>query len=451
MTRLPVAAIAFALSLPVATASSQSTLAEALRSADRAGWGNRMAAGQAGAQRAQAIAPLRGILPSLRAEAGYVRTTDPIGAFGTILRQGAVTPAAFDPARLNRPPTASNYTGGLVVEQPLLNADAWAGRAAASRAADAAEGSERWTRLRTRVDVVQAWYGAALAAQKVRTLDVAATAAHAHVRQAESLVKGGLATKSDALLAAVRAGEVDAQLAEARAAAGIAHRQLAMTLGRPSPEGLSPPADLPDASRIRVIVEGDTLPLAARTRADVQAADAGLAAARADVKRARATLLPRLNAFARYDWNSPVRSYDGPRNWTAGIMTSWSPFTGASELADLRGAASRADAARAGAEAAHATAALEVEQSRATLAAALQRLDIAERAVSQGAEARRIVERKYEGGLATITDLLDAQGVETQTALGFAAARYAAIVAAAQRQLALGGDPAALAALERAP
>ncbi|MHB1074237.1 MAG: TolC family protein, partial [Gemmatimonadaceae bacterium] len=301
MTRLPVAAIAFALSVPLATASSQSTLAEALRSADRAGWGNRMAAGQAGAQRAQAIAPLRGILPSLRAEAGYVRTTDPIGAFGTILRQGAVTPAAFDPARLNRPPTASNYTGGLVVEQPLLNADAWAGRAAASRAADAAEGSERWTRLRTRVDVVQAWYGAALAAQKVRTLDVAATAAQAHVRQAESLVKGGLATKSDALLAAVRAGEVDAQLAEARAAAGIAHRQLAMTLGRPSPEGLSPPADLPDASRIRVIVEGDTLPLAARTRADVQAADAGLAAARADVKRARATLLPRLNAFARYD------------------------------------------------------------------------------------------------------------------------------------------------------
>ncbi|HEY0997265.1 MAG TPA: TolC family protein, partial [Gemmatimonadaceae bacterium] len=266
MSRPSLVAAALTFAIPLSAATAQSTLAEALRSADREGWGNRMAAGQADAQRAQALAPLRGILPALRAEAGYVRTTDPIGAFGTTLRQRAVTPAAFDPARLNDPPAASNYTGGLVVEQPLLNADAWAGRVAATRAADAADGTERWTRMRTRVEVVQAWYGAALAAQKVRTLEAAATAAHAHVRQAESLVKGGLATKSDALLAAVGAGEVDAQLAESRAAASLARRQLAMALGRANPDGLAPPADLPEASRIRALAEGDTMPRVASAR-----------------------------------------------------------------------------------------------------------------------------------------------------------------------------------------
>ena len=56
--------------------------------------------------------------------------------------------------------------------------------------------------------------------------------------------------------------------------------------------------------------------------------------------------------------------------------------------------------------------------------------------------------RKYEGGLATVVELLDAQAQETRSALGFAGARYAAIAAAAERRRALGGDPATLEALD---
>jgi outer membrane protein TolC len=82
------------------------------------------------------------------------------------------------------------------------------------------------------------------------------------------------------------------------------------------------------------------------------------------------------------------------------------------------------------------------------LQVALARLAIAERAVAQSAEAHRIVGRKYEGGLAQVAELLDAQAVETQSALGFSQARWSAIVAAAERQRALGRDPAFLEALD---
>ena len=440
-----------ALSQP---AAAQLTLAGALRRADRAAFGNRVAAGATAEKQAQALAPLKGILPSVRVEAGYVRTTDPIGAFGSTLRQRTITQADFDPSRLNYPGAIGNYQGGIVVEQPLLNADAWLGRRAALRASDASRASEEWMRLSIRVDVVRAYYGAVLAAERATMLRSAVRAAHAHQTQAEAMVRQGLVTKSDALLAAVRAGEMDAQLAEADGGAATARRQLAVLLGGDGtdmPADSTAPAQLPSAERIRAVVGADTASIIGQSRADVDAATRGLDAARADALRARSAYFPRINSFARYDWNSPNRLYGGDRNWTAGIMASWSLFAGASDIADVRSASARETEARAQAEAAQANARLDVEQTRTTLAVALTRLAIAERAVAQSAEAQRIVARKYEGGLATVVELLDAQTAETQSTLSFVQSRYAAIVSAAERRRAVGSDPATLAALDDAP
>ena len=433
-------------------AAAQRSLAEALRDAERGAYGNRMAAGASRAADAQSLAPLKGILPSVRFEAGYVRTTDPIGTFGATLRQRTITQADFAPDRLNYPSAVGNYQGGVVVEQPIFNADAWAGRQAATRAADASHAQEEWTRLSTRADVVRAWYGAALATERVTMLTSAARAAHAHVTQAEAMVRQGLVTKSDALLAAVRAGEIDAQLAEAVGGASIARRQLATLVGAPDAAADVTPAAqaaLPEPDRIRAVVAGDTADAAPQQgRADVRAAVRGLGAARADAQRARSVYLPRLNSFARYDWNSADRLYAGDKNWTVGVMASWSLFAGASDVAELRTAAGREESARAAADAARARARLDAEETRTTLAVALTRLTIAEQAVRQSAEAHRIVARKYEGGLAGVVELLDAQAAETQSALGLAQARYGAIAAAADRRRALGGDPVTLVVLD---
>ena len=70
--------------------------------------------------------------------------------------------------------------------------------------------------------------------------------------------------------------------------------------------------------------------------------------------------------------------------------------------------------------------------------------------MTQSAEAHRIVSRQYEGGLVTIAELLDAQAADIESSLGLSQARYAVIVAAAERRLALGLDPGSLAALDDA-
>lgn len=450
-TRFPLAMLVVAAVTATAVAPGdargQLTLAQALEEADRGAYANRMARGVADADRARALAPLEGILPSARVEAGFVRTTDPIGAFGTTLRQREVTTAAFDPTRLNYPAPINNYQAGIVAELPLFNADAWAGRRAAMHGAAASDARATWTRLETHANVIRAYYGAVLAHEQVSTLDAAAKAAGAHLSQAQAMVRQGMVTRSDALLASVRAGDIDVQLAEARGAATTARQQLAVLIGRSPSDAPVVPAGFPETARLRALAEAEVPARSNGSRADVEAAEAGREAARADELRARATLLPRLNAFARYDWNAPAQLFAGERNWTLGVMASLPIFSGGRELAAIRGAAGQAAAAQAGAEAALAQAQLDDARTSTSLSVALERLAIAERAVSQGAEAQRLVERRYAAGLAAVTELLDAQASATASALAYSAARYGVITALADRRQAVGADPGELAML----
>jgi outer membrane protein TolC len=445
---------ALAISAGTLAAQTPLRLTEALREADSRAFANRQARAGSDADRFRATQPFKGLLPTARVEGGFIRTTDPIGAFGTTLRQRAVTPAAFDPTRLNDPAAVNNVQGGVVLEVPLLNGDALTGWQAARRAADAGEAMADWTVTSTRAQVIRAWYGTALAQEKAAMLDEARRAADAAVRQVESMVRQGLVTKADALQAQVRAADVAAQLLGARQDATIAGRQLAMLLGRTDGAPILSPSALPD-SLLRRFAEEDTMSLSAGdltrqliTRSDVRAATFGHAAAIADARRATTTLMPRLNGFARYDWNSPATLYAGRPNWTVGVMGSWTLFGGGTELGDVGGARARARAALAGEEAARTSARVEAESAAGTVRVALERLELAALSSTQSQEAWRLVQKRYGGGLATIAELLGAESSATGARLAHAAARFALIDALATYRRAIGADPGALAALD---
>jgi outer membrane protein len=258
------------------------------------------------------------------------------------------------------------------------------------------------------------------------------------------MAREGVVTRSDELLARVRSGEVESQLAEARGNALLAKRRLAVLLGHPADTLFTVPSQLPEAATLAGL-EG--LMAGAGVRGDVQAARAGEAAARADVQRARALLLPRLNAVARYDWNSPASPFAGDENWSIGVMASWSPTAGGSQLAEIRAAGGRAAVAGAQAEAAQAVAELEAAASANAWRVALERMRIAASAVEQSSEAHRIVTRRYEGGLASVVELLGASASATESQLRYSAARYDALVAAAELLQGSGRDPAELAGM----
>ena len=424
------------------------TLSAAIEQADQFAYANRGAAALVRGQQAASTGALRGILPGVRLEAGYARTSDPIGAFGTTLRQRGITEQDFNPATLNHPASAPNYAGAVVLEQPMFNADAWLGRRTATRAVDALRASADWTALNTGAEVIRAYYGTILAAERAATLDAALRAANEHVRQAEAAVKNGLVTPFDALLASVKAGDVETQLIEARGDLATARAALVTAIGSPRETRFSLPDVLPPSGDIRAHAALAIDAGATMHRSDVVAARAAVAAADADALRARSSYVPRLNGVARYDWNSALRPYGGEGSWTVGVMASWSVFSGGAEIADARATIARRDAAIAALDATEALANVERERTANMLRTTLARLDIAERSVRQSTDAHRIVTRRYDAGLATVVDLLDAAATETQQRLALASARFGLIVATADRRKALGLDPRTLRALD---
>ncbi len=433
--------------LPRAAGAQVLSLADALRRADSGAYANRVAAAESRAQEGRAAGALRGVLPSFRVEGGYVRTTDPLGAFGASLRQRTLTAASFDPARLNDPEAIGTVSSALVVEQPLINVDAWLGRSAARHGAEAAREAERWTRSGSAVDVIRAYYGAVLAGEQTAALDSAARAAQAHQRQAESLHRNGVAARSDALLAAVRAAEAGNRLVAAAASGRLARVRLALALGAVGDTAFVLPDSLPSADALDALAAepGDETP---GDRADVRAARLALSAAAADHRRATALLLPRVNAFGRLDWNTDATPFGGRDAWTAGVMVSWSPFSGGAEMAARRETSARRAGAAASAEAAEARGALELADAVTSLEVAQARMRTGARAVEQSAEAHRIVTRKYEGGLATVVELFDAAAEETRARLEYADARYQVITALAERRRAAGLDTGILTRLD---
>jgi len=422
------------------------TLRDALAHAAGGAVPNRAARASSDAASAARIGAWRTILPTLRVDAGFVRTSDPVAAFGTALRHQRITAADFDPARLNFPAPSNNFTGALVIEQPVFMLDGWLAARAGARASDGAHRSTAWTGLTTQVEVIDAWFGVILAAERASTMTAATHAAQAHVRQADAMLEAGLVTKSDVLLAAARAGDLEVLRLDAARDSILARRRLTVLLGDGAPIVPELLGSFP-ADTIVEHLARDVASLESRPRADVQAAQAGAASANANVERARAALLPRVISFARRDLNSADRPFGGSSNWSVGVMASWSLFSGAAELGDQRNAQARSAGAAAQLAGAMANANLDLERTSLSLQSALARLAIARTTAQQAEEAHRIVTRKYEGGLATVVELLDAAVAETQSLLGLSAARHLLITSIAERLLSTGHEPARLAVL----
>jgi outer membrane protein TolC len=89
---------------------------------------------------------------------------------------------------------------------------------------------------------------------------------------------------------------------------------------------------------------------------------------------------------------------------------------------------------------------MELLAAERAVEVAAQSQRIAARSVAQAAEAHRIVERKYDGGLATVAELLDAQATDLSVRLAEAKSRYDLILALGTLVRVRGADLAPLAA-----
>lgn len=392
------------------------TVEEAVAEALEANGSLRAARARARAAVAEADAAEAFLWPALAADAGWARTNDPVGVFGTKLRQGRFQQTDLALDALNAPAPVSDWTAGAGVEWRGLDPAAWAGREAAVRGADAAQ----WTLERTRE--ATAFRARILYWEAVRAdgrLD-AALAAEEAARATEHLFRRrrdeGVLTDADLLQAEAEAARAGARVAGADQQMRDARERLAVFLGRDPTRAPAPadPALLPAPPTAAGAAGAPAPPAGAGgaglpARSDLRARQAVVDASRARVRQARRAFLPTVAAFAGLSSHAP-EAFDGrEHHWSGGVQLSWPVFTGFARRARL-------DQARAGAEEAEATyeealreARAEVEEARRAVGSAGEQVRATVAAVRAAEEAHRLVRRRFQEGLATPVDLLQAE------------------------------------------
>lgn len=383
------------LALP-ATAQDLS-LPDALRAAwsRNAGLQAGQAAVDAARYQADSASSLR--LPTLTAQAGWMRTDEPMMAFGMKLNQARIQASDFNPASLNHPDPVHGLGGSLVLQQPLYaggKIDAARKATSAMASAEAAQQGRRKQEIAAAV--TKAYFGAQAAAAGVAYAEETVKTAQATEAFVAARVEQGLMLKAD--LARVKAwrASAEAQLSEAKRQEASARSGLTLLTGGAPFERLSTP------------LEAGTAPTAATgARGDLEASRLQAEAAKAQAKAVAGSLKPEVGlslgvGAARETFG------DTGGNWTtASVGAKWT-FS----FSDTR----RAQAARAQARAAELAltwqreqASREVKESQNAIAAAEAKVKAAEEALQAATEARDLRQARYREGLLPLTELLDAE------------------------------------------
>ncbi|UCC71779.1 MAG: TolC family protein [Gemmatimonadota bacterium] len=345
--------------------------------------------------------------PRLDAGAGYTHSVDPVFAFGTKLRQGTFTQEDLDLDALNNPDGIDDWSSFVSISWSLLDPTSWAGRASAKSQAEAAA----WSAVRVREATVLMtrlhYYRALAASARLGSARSAVEAAEATLDLFSRRNERGLLTDADLLQAEAELAAAQAQQAEAERGKLDAQQDLGLHLGW-SPDTLPvPTGGLPAPAAVRGR-EFD-----ARERADVRARAAAVDAADAAKTQASLAYLPAVDLFGRFSTHAEDPfSIDGD-NWTLGVALRWNLFSGFSRSASAEQVRLQRNIARTEYERTLRNAESELSRAERAVRSAERQIEAARAAEDAAERGRELMRRRFEEGLATAADLLQAEARAT--------------------------------------
>ncbi|MFZ0888330.1 MAG: TolC family protein [Candidatus Binataceae bacterium] len=399
-----------------------------------------------GSEAAQAqVSVARGaMIPRLDAGENLSYTDNPVQVFSDLLLQQDFGPNDFAVNSLNHPGFLSDFQSQVRLSFPLF---AGGKLIAAYRQAGFAADAEHWqviqTRQRVEFAVIQAYYTAVLAEQRVAVVGRALAAARAHLAQAQDLFAHGMVVNSDVLRTYVLVGTLEQQRIQAESQLNIAWASLAHTLGdedeRLAPlekpaelEGPAPPPEPLDALVARAISE----------RPEIKAVDSRVKQAQQAVSISHADYLPTVEIAGVYE-NDSERLARAGNNSALLVTGRVNLFNGLATQSKVDAALADRSRAQVLADDLRRSVALEVETAYRTLVAAEKALEVARRDTAYAASALKILEDRYGSGLATNVAVLDAHTTREEADMGLVIAQVGVAVDRAALNLASGVEPQA--------
>jgi outer membrane protein len=286
-------------------------------------------------------------------------------------------------------------------------------------------------------NAVNAFLNELLARESVRVAQAAVDAATADLARAQSRQEQGFTVPSDVLSAQVQLVQAKEDLIRAQNAVAIAQAGLNVAMGLPEDAPNEIQGELKEVTfESGALTERQEKALAARP--DYQQAKIGKERTTNSVGAARAEFLPKINLFSSWEVDSQTFAARAGNNWAAGATLNFNLFDGGASRARLAEAQALERQAEALQEQMASAVRLQVREAFLNLNAARQRVEVSRESASQAQESLRILQNRYETGLATITDLLRTETMRTSAQRSFLNAIFDYRLAFAALELATG-------------
>jgi outer membrane protein len=340
-------------------------------------------------------------MPQIALQAGYSRTNH-VDAFG--IPGGLVI----------FPDIPDNYRTRVDLQWPIYTG----GRTAALTRAAAAETNaiaqdRDALRADLKLDITRAYWAVITARASVDVVTEALARISAHLRDVQNQLNVGLVPPNDVLSIEAQQARQQMLLIESEnlvETSGADFRRL-VGLAPDAPFELADRIDTPPvlSQQIATLVE------AAKTgRAERKALEIRIGALADRKAAAEAGRLPLVATVGGYDVARPnpkifPREDAWKPSWDIGVNLSWNLFDGGRVRAETAEAGASQRAAEEQLKDFDVNVDLEVRQRAADLASAEAAITASEVGVRSAAEARRVVANRFSSGVATNTDVLDAQ------------------------------------------
>jgi outer membrane protein len=379
-----------------------------------------------------------GYLPRLDFSEGFARSNNPVFVFSSLLTQRRFAARDFGLGSLNFPLPLDNFRTQFAASAPLFDAGQTSRRVRDARldSRGAQRGAER-TRQEVIYNVINTYLNQLLAQESVGVAEASVKSTAEDLARAQARQAQGQALLSDVLSAKVQLAQANEELIRARNESAVAQAALDVAMGLPedaSERGKGPLSDV--AFESGTLAERQQRALALRP--DYQQALIGKGKAANATAGARAQFLPTVSVFTSWEQDNQTFAARGGNSWVAGATLNFNLFDGGArraQWAESRARERQAEALRAQMAAGIR---LQVRQAYLNLLAARQRVDVSRDSASQAQEGLNILRNRYESGLATITDVLNAETAHARAQRDFLSAVYDDRIAYATLELATG-------------
>jgi outer membrane protein TolC len=350
-------------------------------------------------------------LPQIRLSYTALSTNNPLNAFGFKLQQESITQSDFAPEVLNNPSGTQNYLTKAEWQQPLLNLDMLQMRKAAHQEVDVYSFKTQRTKEYLAFEVQKAYAQLQMAHEARKVLEEAVRTIQSIYTSTNNRFEMGFLQKSDVLQVQVKVTTTERELAEARSNVYNASDYLSLLMGKQ-------PGTVYRVDPISLLATlENTEAEAPENRADFRALQSAVTAQDMMIRSGRMSYLPKLNAFGEYLINDDDAFGFASNSYLVGAQLSWTIFNGMATRSKVAEYKAERDKLSQQLHYQKEQSQLEINKTIRQWQDARIALQQQELAVSQAAEALRILQNRHKQGLVSTNEILQSQTLLSQQKL----------------------------------